>query len=344
MKIVITGGGGFIGSFFCQRLLAQGHVLVSYDLAPPTSVLSGVEYIEGDIRDTKRLSSVFSGSDRVLHLAAAHHDFGIDSETFETVNVGGAKAICQALNQNGIKSVCFFSSVAVYGTGKGGCTENDSPVAESEYGKTKLAAESVFRQWQSSTEQAKCLIIRPTVTFGPGNFANMYTLINQIARGRYLRVGDGMNLKSLAFVDNIVDATLDAWDRVQGEAISLFNYVDKPDLTSGQIADIIYQELQKKPPRITIPYPIARLLALPFDLFIAITKVNLPISGSRIKKFAQSETMFPANLIRENGYVQKTSLEDGIRSMVRWYMSLSESERKNSARRIIPTKAVQSRE
>lgn len=348
MRIFITGGTGFIGRYFVHDLLAMGHEVVAYDLYPfedgvPEIDVSKVTYIRGDIRNKEHMAQSMKGCDAVLHLAAAHHDFGISEATFKNVNVEGAKSLCEAMDQNGISNLCFYSSVAIYGVATPPVDEDSPTNATSHYGTTKRDAEKVFRAWieagGNDPTKRRCFTMRPTVTFGMGNFANMFTLIKQIETGRYLPVGAGENIKSLSFVENIVDAVLTLWIKKgpdQSSAYSAYNYVCQPDLSSGQISKIIYESLGKKPPGFSVPYWLARVLALPFDLVIAVTGKNLPVSGARIKKMAKSRTQYESKRIREAGFEQKTSLEDGIKKMVRWYLESGKEEAAKGVKRRLP--------
>jgi nucleoside-diphosphate-sugar epimerase len=343
MKFLVTGGTGFIGRYFVHELSSRGHQIVAFDLFPfeegfPKLDLSNVDYVEGDLRDQALLTSSSADCDAVLHLAAAHHDFGISESTFDTVNVGGAQSLCNAMNSNGISNACFFSTVAIYGEAKPPVSEDAPTNAVSPYGKTKLRAEDVFRNWVDGGNENQCLVIRPTVTFGIGNFANMFTLIQQIEKGRYFPVGDGTNIKSLSYVENIVEATLKLWLTPQPDqpAFAPFNYVCKPDMSSGEIAEIIYQALGKKQPGFKVPYWFARLLAFPLDVVIAITRKNLPVSGARIKKMAKAQTQYESRAIRDAGFEQKISLREGIERMVHWYVESGKEEAQKGFKRRLP--------
>ena len=254
----------------------------------------------------------------MLHLAAAHHDFGIDEETYFSVNEGGARAVCAVMDEMGIRRVCFYSTVAVYGS-RVAEPDEDTPCApESPYGASKLAGEEVFEEWAGQGDGRTVLIIRPTVTFGPGNFANMYTLIRQIASRLYVSVGPGANRKSLVYVDNIVESTLALWERADAPTFDVFNAVDKPDLTSREIADVVCSALGRRPPRLRVPLAVALAGALPFDAVIAATGWNLPISSARVRKFAESNTVFSGakiSAVRPG----RVALEEGIRRMVAWF-------------------------
>ena len=343
MKILITGGTGFIGCYFVRRLLELGHQLSLLDLYPFEEGTYGIDpaavaFLQGDIRDPAALDVAMNGCQAVLHLAAAHHDFGISEQTFEAVNIQGSKTICDAMDRNGISSICFFSTVAIYGEAPPPVDEDASQQAVSPYGKTKLGAEKVFEKWVGKNENNRCLVIRPTVTFGPGNFANMFTLIKQIEKGMFLSVGDGQNFKSLSYVENIVEATVKMWFEAKPEQphYIAYNYVCKPDLSSREIAGIIYEALGKRPPRISVPYWLARTLALPLDWVIALTGKNLPVSGARIKKMAKAQTQYESSKIRADGFEQSISLADGIQKMVQWYVESGKQESVQGVKRRLP--------
>ncbi|QEG20302.1 NAD-dependent epimerase/dehydratase family protein [Mariniblastus fucicola] len=341
MKVLITGGAGFIGSYFAETLIDMGHDIISLDIAPPSKAVDDVDYQIGDIRNAPRLRSLVDGVDAVLHLAAAHHDFGISESTFESVNVDGTRNLCDAMSDANVKHICFFSTVAVYGNeAVPPISEVSEPRPSSPYGVTKFRAEGVLENWTHQENDRKCLIIRPTVTFGAENYANMFSLIRQIEMKRYVKIGAGKNIKSLSYVENIVDAVIQIWlgDRPTRQQYQVFNYIDKPDLSSEQIADIIYDELGFKPPGLRIPFPLARALALPFDLAILLTGKNFPISGARIRKLAKDQTKYESQSIIDHGVSTKVPLEEGIRKMVRWYMKTGRHRKKSEIRRSIPSK------
>lgn len=291
------------------------------DLHPPAgNDVKG--FISGDIRDRSLLSSAMSGCGAVLHLAAAHHDFGISAETFRDVNVDGTQNVCDAMEEHGITNLCFYSTVAVYGSQQPPIDESTPPRPVSEYGKTKLEAEKICEQWALSESGRRSLVVRPTVIFGPNHFANMFSLIRQIESGKFVRVGKMDNTKSLAYIDNIVDVTMKLWfqNHHAASAYECVNYVDKPDLTSRQIVDEIYKSLGRAPRNIYLPYFAARLLAVPFDLLIGITRQNLPISTARIHKLAVANTRYEADKVHKLVKSTPLSLTDGIQKMVRWYL------------------------
>ena len=320
MRILITGGTGFIGSHVARTLRARGHKCVLLDLVAPSS--PDPDFIHGDIRNPEAVSSAIGGCEAVLHLAAAHHDYGISDATFSSVNVIGTRIVAAAAAAAGIGRICFTSTAAVYGGVQELRNEFARPTPTTAYGRTKLEAEQLLSAWAAAHPERDLLVIRPTAVFGPGNFANMYTLIRQIDRGRFAMVGRMDNYKSLAYVENLAEALSERWPIPTRPGIRLVNYADTPDLTSHEIAEAVYRGLGKLPPRWSIPMRLARLTALPFDIVTALSGKDFGISGARLQKFAAAETRLGPGALAAEGYQPIHSLTDGIQRMVSWYLSV----------------------
>jgi len=199
-------------------------------------------------------------------------------------------------------------------------TTEDTPLEPTNpYGESKLAAERVFLNWAKEHSDRNLIIIRPTVVFGPHNRANMYNLIDQIAKGRYINIGNGSNIKSVAYVKNLVEATLFLVNKLS-TGVHIYNYADSPHLTTGELTKLIFTALGKHPPRFKVPLPVALLLGQPFDWAIHLTGKNLPISTARIKKFCTT-THHKADKIFKEGFNPKFTIEEGLHKMIKWYLT-----------------------
>jgi len=319
VKICITGGSGFIGSWFCREYARRGVDVVIIDLVEPSGDQVHSRYVKGDVRDIEAVRDALAGCDAVLHLAAAHHDFGITEQTFFSVNKDGAAVLCQGMDEAGIRRICFYSTVAVYGTANPPLSELTPPQPVSHYGRSKLAGEKVLEAWTLTGDDRRCLVIRPTVTFGPHNFANMYSLIRQIDRKQFFQAGDASNIKSLSYIENIMAASLWLWERIgEDDAFAVYNWVEKPDMDSAEISRTVADALGKNYRR--IPLFIALAMAKPFDVMIAITGRNFPVSSARVRKLFVDQTKFESDKAREAGFTPEISLAEGLQRMVKWYL------------------------
>ena len=319
MNVLVTGGSGFLGRYFHRALLDAGHSLTILDLVAPSWDPQAARVVLGDVRDPGAVREALRGAQAILHLAAAHHDFGIAPETYFSVNEEGARVLCAVAEEQDVRSICFFSTVAVYGATPEPRHEDADTRPVSPYGQSKLAAEYVFKAWADSRAGRRCLVIRPTVVFGPRNFANMYSLVRQVDSGFFFRVAGGENIKSLSYVENVVPAALYLWQRSVAAPFEVYNYVDKPDLKIRSLLARIYDSLGRRMPQWSVPEPIAVAASWPFDLAAKLTGRNLAISTARIRKMC-AQTRFEADKVRQAGFEPPVPLLEGIERTVGWYL------------------------
>jgi nucleoside-diphosphate-sugar epimerase len=315
-KILLTGGSGFIGSYF-HRILPQENI-INFDLVKPPFDTKA-KFVIGDIRKKKDVEAVVEEFkiDLIISLAAKHHDFGIEQDEYYDTNRDGTRVICEVAAKKGIDKIIYYSSVAVYGLQSVYSTEESIPKPDHPYGGSKLAGEKVLQEWCAEKAERQVIVIRPTVVYGPGNLANMFSLIKQIDRGFYFNIGKADNIKSIAYVENLVEATLFLLTHYNLKGLSVFNYADGPQLTTKEITTKIAEVLNRKI-RFTLPLSVAVALGKPFDFVIKVTGKNLPISSARIKKLATA-TQHSAPKIKELGFVPTFTTLMGLEKMVRWY-------------------------
>jgi nucleoside-diphosphate-sugar epimerase len=326
-KILLTGGSGFIGSHFHDYIPHE--LLINLDLESPT-FHHRATFIKGDIRKEEDVEATIKNNnvDTIISLAAKHHDFGIGHDEYFDTNEDGTTVICKVASRHDIKKIIFFSSVAVYGTCEQISTEETQPLPDNPYGASKLAGEKVLEKWAKGDNTRSLIIIRPALVFGSNNVANMHNLIRQIDSGLYFHLGKADNIKSIAYVENVVEAVLFLKQKMS-PGISVYNYADEPQLTTRQISEVIAQALDKKI-LLTVPKSLGIMLGLPFDLLIKITGKNFPVSSARIKKLA-TQTHHSAEKIFAQGFKASHTTIDGLCTMVDWYKHKSAS---------IPAKAV----
>jgi nucleoside-diphosphate-sugar epimerase len=312
MNIVITGGSGFIGTHLVRRLIDDGHDVRIFDKRPSEGFADLVTL--GDVRDQAAMTSALRGVDVVYHLAAEHHDDVRPVSRYYEVNVGGAENLVAACDANGVRRVIFTSSSAVYGLSSGVADESGEPRPFNDYSKSKLQAEHALGAWMSAGQDKSLFIVRPVVVYGEGNTANVYNLIQQISRGRFVMVGTGENKKSMCYVGNLVLFLAQVVDRNGREDV--VNYADKPDLSVGDIVGIIRDELgDSEEPLRRIPYWLGLLGGYSYDVMARLTKRRYTISGVRVKKFC-ANTQVTTSVFEGMGFQAPWTLEEGLRRMI----------------------------
>ncbi|MBN1397041.1 MAG: NAD(P)-dependent oxidoreductase [Bacteroidetes bacterium] len=315
--ILITGNAGFIGKYLTEVLLDQGYNVCGLDTRPRTDTLSGFRQIEGNVLDKNIVKQSLSGADCIIHLAAEHKDFGIPEKNYFRTNVDGTKILLEAAAEAGIKKFIFYSSVAVYGI-QSSTTEETAPDPVNPYGASKIAAEKEISKWAEEDKKRTTIIIRPAVVFGPNNRANIFRLIRQICDGKFIMVGRGKNIKSVAYVENLTDATVYLMNLCP-PGISIYNYADEPHMQMKELVELIGKISDRKLRKLYLPLGIAEAGGYSFDILGKITGIDFPITAARMKKFTVP-THHRAERIRQLGFVPKFSIEEGLKKNIDWYL------------------------
>lgn len=309
----IIGGAGFLGASLhpsLADLYDKVHVL---DVAPP---VFDCDFQVGDVTkltfDDYRLEHVQT----IVNLAAEHRDDVRPLERYYEVNVTGAKRVCQLARDLGVKRLIFTSSVAIYGFAPANTDETGEPNYFNEYGRTKHLAEEVYKEWQAEDVANRSLVIvRPTVIFGPGNRGNVYNLLRQIASGRFAMFGDGRNVKSMAYVENVAEFL--ARCTTAGSGVHIYNYVDKPDLSMNELVQVARKTLFKKSGvGLRMPGFLGIAIGIGFDLLAWLIRRPLPISSIRVKKF-MATTQFSSS-VAETGFEAPYTLAEGLERTLRY--------------------------
>lgn len=305
-KITIIGGSGFVGTNLCDHLKNKN---IDFEIIDLKISKRFAKYCKiADVRDLGNLRKAITGN-IVINLAAIHRDDVKDKEDYYKTNVVGAKNIISVCKERSIKKIIFTSSVAVYGFAKPETDENGAINPFNEYGKTKYAAEKIFRKWQIN-ERTSLIIIRPTVIFGEGNRGNVYNLFNQIYKNRFFMIGSGSNKKSIAYVKNVA-AFLETCVSLN-EKYVVFNYVDTPNYTINELVELIYNKLKnRKRVRLRIPYILGLIFGIGCDFVSKFKRKKLSISSIRVKKFVSSSD-FVSNNINLINFSRPFTIKEGV--------------------------------
>jgi len=305
--ILILGGSGFIGSRLAPLLLDNGwHVRIG---DPRRTDIYPELWTECDVTDRKSIDTSLSGVAAVINLAAEHRDDVRPLSRYYDVNVEGARLVCASARVAGVQKIVFTSSVAVYGFQPKPVGEDGPFEPFNAYGRTKLEAEAVYRAWATEDAARTLVIVRPSVVFGEANRGNVYNLLHQIASGKFLMVGSGKNVKSMAYVGNV--AAFLAHTLSMGPGVHIFNYLDGPDMDTNTLVEHIRKCLGKRGPTPRVPKSVAMAGGYLLDAVARLAGRTFPISAIRIRKFCES-TQFRVDRVAQTGFVRPYSLSEGL--------------------------------
>lgn len=311
MKITIIGGSGFIGTRLMNLLKDESkYTLHNIDLRQ-SHFFPEVTQI-GDVRKQDDMDTMLVGADAVVLLAAQHRDDVRPLSAYYETNVGGMECTLRAMEKNGVKRLIFFSSVSVYGLNKNNPNETAAPDPFNDYGKSKWQAEQVLFEWMKEHADWNVTVIRPTVIFGERNRGNVYNLLRQISSGRFLMVGNGKNLKSMAYVGNVVAFVKFLLENKTSSGCEVFNYIDKPDYNMNDLVTLVEQSLNKHIPSTHFPYWLGMAGGYCFDAIAWLMRRKLTVSSVRVKKFCAT-TQFDSTKAMNSGFLPPYTMEEGLR-------------------------------
>lgn len=256
MKILVTGGAGFLGTHLCRALASAGHQVTVLDL----KVNPEFPTIQADIRDAELMKSEIKDFDAVFHLAAlieAGESVKFPQQFIDT-NVTGSLNVLEAMRQNNITTFVFSSSAAVYGEPERvPIQEDDRTMPINPYGMTKLAMEALLSSYVA-TYGFTGIALRYFNLYGPAEKHDPEThaiprFIKQMYNGEEVTVwGEGEHQRDFVYIADIVDAHLKALDLAVAQPRQ-YHYFNLSAEEPTAVIDVIrmLEKLLGKPAQIT---------------------------------------------------------------------------------------------
>ena len=305
--IILIGGAGFIGSYLAAELHKKKINFLILDLKKSKVFKEKTKIV--NILNIQKLRNYIPSKSTIINLAAVHRDDD-HVKDYYLVNVKGSKNICKIASEKKCRNIIFFSTVAVYGKAKFLANEKSPKKPYNHYGISKKEAEEVYMKWNYEHKNNNLKIIRPPAVFGIGNRGNIFNLISQIRKGPFFMIGDGKNIKSLAYVENLIRFTL--YLLKYKLKCSIHNYVDKPQMSLIELINFIKEQFNIKSSTKYIPYFLALLVGIFFDIFSKILKKKFRISKVRVDKFI-TESSYSANLL---GFKPRYNLKNALKKTI----------------------------
>jgi nucleoside-diphosphate-sugar epimerase len=315
MRVTVTGGTGFLGSFLVRGLLAKGaSVRVLARPSPRAEALqrTGVEIIPGDLRDTDSIVRAVTGSDIVYHLAAKVGS--APRQAYFETNVRGTELLLAACQQQRVGKVVYASSLAVYGP-----VDNDGeridestpfdsqPELRDPYAQSKIAADRLFSTFAHQTG-IPTVILREGIIFGPGRRLPLGMFAFRVANTNVV-FGNPEHRFPLNYVENIVDAMQAAAS--SGTGFSEYNVLDDDSLTLGR-----YHELKSaadhSSTRFVSPWPLYAASPFAEALRGVVPTGDTRLSRHQLCRALQNRWYDTSKIRRETGWMPRVSLAEAI--------------------------------
>lgn len=323
MKLLLTGGSGFIGSRLALAAREQsldvvvtGQVNTEAERSRAEEMRrAGITLETGPLQDPAFALRIVSGCDLVIHLAAAQHEANVPDAFFEEVNVGGTRALVEASRGAGVKRFVYGSTIGVYGSAAEGALDEDSPPRpDNVYGRTKLAAEGVVRDQADGMETS---IVRISETYGPGDF-RLLKLFRAIDKGAFVMIGDGQNRRQAMHVADLVRGLLIA-SRHPAAAGQTFVMPGREVMTTSEMVTAIGAALGKPPPRLRLPMGPFVAAAAVFEATCKPLGIQPPLHRRRLDFFRKTFVFSTRKAEAMLGFVPQVPFAEGARETAAWY-------------------------
>ncbi len=298
MKVLVTGGSGFIGSHVVDKLRDKGIDVRIYDMVLPT-FRKDIEFYQGSLLDLESLGMAMMGIDAVYHLAAIADvkDVFERPHYAESVNVRGTINVLEAARRSGIKRVIYASTIWVYSDAIPENVDETTPLSAPShlYTATKLASE-YYCQAYAKLYGMGVTILRYGIPYGPRarGGAVVPIFVSKILKGEPLTIaGDGSQYRRFVYVEDLAEGNVLALKSIAKNKI--YNLDGKEKITIKQIVDTTQKITGITAKTETIP----------------------PRPGDFGGKVVSSELAK-----KELDWEPRTSFEQGLKKYIEWYKKM----------------------
>ena len=322
-KVLVTGGGGFLGSAIATRLVERKYHVRSFSRSPYPELSSmGIEQIQGDICNKTAIEHALRGVDLVFHTAAKAGIWGNYSDYY-TTNVTGTQNVIAGCKKHHISRLIYTSSPSVVfnGTDMEGVNESVPYPAtyHAYYPQTKAIAEQVVIK--ATGQGLMTIILRPHLIWGPGD---KHFVPRIIARAnRLIRVGNGKNLIDTVYIDNAAEAHILAAEALEKNPKLSGNiyFISQGDpVPLWDMINHILKAAGLAPVRRSMPRNMAWLIGVMLEWVYRSFNIT---KEPRMTRFLADELAkahwFDISAARKDlGYTPRISIKEGLRRLERW--------------------------
>lgn len=317
MRVLVTGGNGFLGSHVCEELARQGHELrLLLRRTSRLANLDGLSYerADGDVRDEASLRQATAGVDAVVHVAGL--TTALSEVDYMAVNAFGTAALVKAAAESEVRRFVYVSSMAAGGPSEDGRSPPETlPRPISAYGRSKLAGE---RAALGQREQISVAIVRPPVVYGPRD-RGLLTLFRLAKLGVLPLYGDGSNQLCWLYIQDTASAIALATTS-DGPSGSVYSIMDGSPHSWRELASLLAGALGRRLWLLPVPPRGYALAGKAAGLASRLTRRPLPLNPEKVTQMRERFWICDNQRITaELGWQPRITPQEGIELTLRWY-------------------------
>jgi nucleoside-diphosphate-sugar epimerase len=316
MKILVTGGTGFLGRYLVSALLDRGHrvYVMGRNFSDVQDLIAyGAVPVACDLRDVEAVRAACAGMNTVYHMGALVSQWGDRSE-FLAVNVEGTATVLAGCREHAVKRCIYISSTCVTQSSQGQSNGTEQAPYErrltSLYSLSKQRAESLVK----AATDVQTVIIRPSAVFGPGD-KWLAGIVEDASKHRLYQFGNGQNLVDMTYVDNVIHALILALyaGNVAGKTYIITN--DEHVVLWDMIRTLLYRLKCPNEARY-VPLPIARAAAAAMEQRASLDGTQPLFTRFVINLLASTQTYDISAAHHDLNYKPLVSVAEGIERTV----------------------------
>ena len=303
MRVLVTGGTGYLGSAIVRALLRAAHEPIVFARGATGASSANVQCIAGDVRDTRSVTSAAANVDAICHTAALVAQWRRDPSEFDAINVGGLQSVLSAARELAVPRVVYTSSFLAL-------PPADSPHAltANHYQRTKVAARDVARR--AAAEGVPVVTLYPGVVYGPGPATEgdlVGRLMRDHLRGRLPAVIGPERLWSFTYVDDVANAHVAALTHPSPRREYVTGGINAPQRA---IFEFLRSARGRPLPR-RLPPPIAIAAALANELYASLLQ-HAPLLDRGVVEIFRHDWSLDSSVAQAELGLRMTSLDEGF--------------------------------
>ncbi len=322
MRVLVTGGSGFLGSHIAEQLSREGHIVRA--LVRKSSnrkfleKLDRLEFAEGAVEDADKVHEAMKGVDAVIHSAGLVKARTPDE--FRATNVQGTVNLLDAAKKHapGLKRFVFISSLAAVGPSYDGkpVSGSQAPNPVTHYGRSKGDAERLVR---AEKDRLPVTVIRPPLVYGPRD-NETFAFFQSVSRGVLPILGDGLNTLSVIYASDAASACVRAIEADVPSGNAYFVDDGTAHVWREALADVEHALGRRARLRFGIPLAVVAAAALGSELYGKFSNKAVMLTRDKVNELKQAHWVCNSDDTRKDlGWKPEVQWREGTMLAAKWY-------------------------
>ena len=320
---LVTGAGGFVGSFVTKLLLDRDFKVRAMIRNPKQRAdleKSGAEVVIADMKDTASLKQAVAGVNGIFHIAGLFRQAGLPESEFDAVNAVGTRNLFEVAIEAGVSRIIHCSTVGVIEPRQDVSSNEEDPYSPADmYQRSKMDGEKIALEFYQGGKISG-VVIRPAMIYGPGDDRTL-KIFHMISKGKFFYVGKGDKLVHWIDVRDLAVAFLLAMEREERND-EIYIITGRTAVKLKEMADLIADKLGQKRPWLHLPVVPMQLLGDVCEAVCTPLKVNPPIFRRRVDFYTKSRNFDGSKAQAQLGFEASQSFSEELDDIIDSYKTL----------------------